>query len=565
MKFLASFKFAIILIFFSAVLVIAGTFLESSHDSHRIAEDWIYHHPIFQILLLGYFVNILLSALSRYPFKKRHIPFLITHLGLLMIILGVFIKTTFGVQGHMQLIEGTASDDLIHPNKPALYVENRWGHSQSIPIDAVNVLEYHAHAEEKYDFWNEELSPFKVTKDSDGMTTVSSKNIHGEEVAIAYSPNKLEEWIAYDKGFLGYTVQAELPFIKDEDKKAYDSAIDEYLIQDLRGKRMLSKPLEVMQEASSLIDFPKALIHYLKAWADQDTWLYEIPFPGSINWKNVQEYRTLYWIAELFNESHFLENLKENGWPLLQSLTNIQDKQEQFETWMNQIYSVQDQLPNPPEQLDPIQEARMLSAYLRLYSIHYNKIPKPILPFEENFITVESPLSHLIIPKDLPLKPEDARPAIVIGFNNEKISLVYDPLKTGLKWPSRDGTYLFKFQPHIEKLPYSIRVHHANDIKYPGSDQTVSYECTLSIKDKKSGSTTPCMLQMNHVYETDDGYRFYLAGIGKVDSYGVRSLQLVVNRDPAKMILTYPGALLVAFGILSLFFGKKIFNPRSHD
>ena len=133
MRFLASFKFAIVLIFFSAVLVIAGTFLESTHDSHRIAEDWIYHNPIFQVLLAGYFVNILLSALSRYPFKKRHIPFLITHLGLLMIISGVFIKTQFGVQGHMQLIEGTASDDLIYPNKPALYVENRWGASQSIP------------------------------------------------------------------------------------------------------------------------------------------------------------------------------------------------------------------------------------------------------------------------------------------------------------------------------------------------------------------------------------------------------------------------------------------------
>ena len=68
---------------------------------------------------------------------------------------------------------------------------------------------------------------------------------------------------------------------------------------------------------------------------------------------------------------------------------------------------------------------------------------------------------------------------------------------------------------------------------------------------------------MNHVYETDDGYRFYLAGIGKVDSYGVRSVQLVVNRDPAKMFLTYPGALLVAMGILFLFFGKNLFKGKN--
>ena len=96
----------------------------------------------------------------------------------------------------------------------------------------------------------------------------------------------------------------------------------------------------------------------------------------------------------------------------------------------------------------------MLSAYLRLHSIHYSKIPIPQVPFE-------FPLVHSIVPKASPIKPEDARPAVVIGFGNEKISLVYDPLKTGLKWPSSDGLYLFKFQPYTEKLPYSIRVHRA--------------------------------------------------------------------------------------------------------
>ena len=233
MKFLGSFKFAILLIFLSAVFVMAGTFLESIYGSHRIAEDWIYHNSLFYILLAGYFVNILLSALSRYPFKKRHIPFLITHLGLLMMISGVFIKSIFGVQGHMQLIEGSASDDLIYPNKPALFIENRWGVSQSIPIQDVNLLEYHPDAEEHY------------------------------EANLTRVP-KLEEWIAYNKGFQGYTVQLEVPD-------------DESIIQELSSQRKLSKPLEVIRSASILIDFPKTLIHYLKAWDHQGTWLYDIP------------------------------------------------------------------------------------------------------------------------------------------------------------------------------------------------------------------------------------------------------------------------------------------------
>ena len=262
------------------------------------------------------------------------------------------------------------------------------------------------------------------------------------------------------------------------------------------------------------------------------------------------EKRALYWIAELFDETNFLDHLKKNNWPLLAPLIALQDQEKQFETWMHQIYSVQDELPEPPEFLNPTIQARMLSAYLRLHSIHYSQIPKPK-------VSVEFPLSHSFVRKVSPTKPEDARPAIVILYGEEKISLVYDPHKNGLKWPSPDGAYLFKFQPHMEKLPYSIRVHRALDIKHPGSDQTASYECSISVKDKKTGQVTPCDLQMNHVYETADGYRFYLAGIGKIDSYGVRSVQLVVNKDPAKMLLTYPGALLVALGIFLLFFLPK--------
>lgn len=83
-RFLSSIYFALLLITASVFLVILATFLESKTSSHANAETWIYHHPVFQILLAGYFVNILFSALTRFPFKPRHIPFLITHLGLVL-------------------------------------------------------------------------------------------------------------------------------------------------------------------------------------------------------------------------------------------------------------------------------------------------------------------------------------------------------------------------------------------------------------------------------------------------------------------------------------------------
>ena len=117
--------FALGLIGASALFVVAGTFIESSTQSHRYAAAFTYGNPIFALLLWGFFINILFAATRRWPFQVRHIPFLITHLGLLMILGGVLIKLYFGVQGSMSLIEGSASHEIFETGSYAIHVEKR--------------------------------------------------------------------------------------------------------------------------------------------------------------------------------------------------------------------------------------------------------------------------------------------------------------------------------------------------------------------------------------------------------------------------------------------------------
>ena len=123
--FFGSIYFAVILIASTAGFVIAGTLLESYFQSHRFAAYFTYSNPFFKSLLWGFFINILLSSLRRWPFSPRHVPFLITHLGLLMILAGVLIKSYFGTQGHMRIIEGSGSHFLAKPNSYSLHVEKR--------------------------------------------------------------------------------------------------------------------------------------------------------------------------------------------------------------------------------------------------------------------------------------------------------------------------------------------------------------------------------------------------------------------------------------------------------
>ena len=53
--FLGSVYFAITLILLTALFVIAGTVVESHSTSHLYAVYSVYHHPIFILLLWGFF------------------------------------------------------------------------------------------------------------------------------------------------------------------------------------------------------------------------------------------------------------------------------------------------------------------------------------------------------------------------------------------------------------------------------------------------------------------------------------------------------------------------------
>lgn len=125
--FLGGITFAIILLTLVAVVAISGTFLESASGSHAFAAQFTYGHPLFYVLVTCFFINILFSALRRWPFQRRHIPFLITHLGLLMILSGMIAKSLFGLQGTMTIVEGTAEQQVRVADRIGLRVQSRAG------------------------------------------------------------------------------------------------------------------------------------------------------------------------------------------------------------------------------------------------------------------------------------------------------------------------------------------------------------------------------------------------------------------------------------------------------
>ncbi|SCA62896.1 Uncharacterized protein SCG7086_AF_00100 [Chlamydiales bacterium SCGC AG-110-P3] len=169
---------------------------------------------------------------------------------------------------------------------------------------------------------------------------------------------------------------------------------------------------------------------------------------------------------------------------------------------------------------------------------------------------LETPITLHHTPSHPSRKLEDNLPLVTIevqkGGRREQITLAYDKYGTGLKWPVLDGNYMVRFQPQFKQIPYRLRLRDARQINYANTNQAFSYEADMLFQ-APTGEEIPDTISMNCVHETWDGYRFYLANITPPNEAEVQQAQIVVNLDPVKYQVTYPGGIILTLGIVLLF------------
>lgn len=119
-RFLVSLKTAVVTILAIAASCTAGTFIESLYDT-RTAQYYVYRSPWFLALLIFFGTIIAAVAISRFPWKPRHIPFLIAHLGILILLYGSWVTYQYGVDGSLQVAEGEA-EGVVHLPEQMLYL-----------------------------------------------------------------------------------------------------------------------------------------------------------------------------------------------------------------------------------------------------------------------------------------------------------------------------------------------------------------------------------------------------------------------------------------------------------
>ena len=117
---IGSLAMAVGLLLLLALILAWGTLYETRFGTAAV-QRFIYQSAWFQLLLGFLGLNLAVAALERYPWKRRQIPFLLAHVGIIGILIGGILGGRFGVEGQLIIPEGR-SERFLQLNQSVLVV-----------------------------------------------------------------------------------------------------------------------------------------------------------------------------------------------------------------------------------------------------------------------------------------------------------------------------------------------------------------------------------------------------------------------------------------------------------
>jgi hypothetical protein len=106
---LSSIRLAVVVMVTLGLTSLLATIYESKHGTAAVQRD-VYRTVWFAAILVTLGVNIFCVLMSRYPWKKHHIGFVLAHVGILLLLTGSLYSLWAGFDGNMAVFEGETTD-----------------------------------------------------------------------------------------------------------------------------------------------------------------------------------------------------------------------------------------------------------------------------------------------------------------------------------------------------------------------------------------------------------------------------------------------------------------------
>ena len=113
-RWLGSLPVAVGVLITIALVLAWGTLYEARFGTAAV-QRFVYASWWFQGLLAFLAVNLAAAALERYPWKRSQAPFLLAHIGIILILAGGIIGGRLGIQGQLIIPEGEVERTLLMP------------------------------------------------------------------------------------------------------------------------------------------------------------------------------------------------------------------------------------------------------------------------------------------------------------------------------------------------------------------------------------------------------------------------------------------------------------------
>ncbi|MGL4463533.1 MAG: hypothetical protein ACRC1K_15385, partial [Planctomycetia bacterium] len=136
-EFCSSIKLALCLMAWLIVECSVGTFVESQVSTAG-AKYFVYDSPRFVLLLSLLGLNILCAALIRFPWKRYQTGFVVTHCGLLTLLVGSMLTWRGNLDSLMPVPQGEAEADIVNPDREQIIVRTK-EEDGKVRTDKINV------------------------------------------------------------------------------------------------------------------------------------------------------------------------------------------------------------------------------------------------------------------------------------------------------------------------------------------------------------------------------------------------------------------------------------------
>ena len=123
---LGSLNLAVILLITIAGAIGFATVMESKFDS-AVARYYIYNAAWFNVWLLALALNLACAAFTRWPWRRKHLGFVITHAGIILLLTGAVIGHTCGFEAFVTLDKTKPPEHRLFTQQNIITVDNSAG------------------------------------------------------------------------------------------------------------------------------------------------------------------------------------------------------------------------------------------------------------------------------------------------------------------------------------------------------------------------------------------------------------------------------------------------------